>query len=82
MLRHVRLLGPSHVPERRQVNENRRLLFGSNDRVVAFLCECADRDCFSAVMLTGLQADEAWSTHGWILAPGHAAADDGRALDA
>lgn len=64
------------VPERRQVNENRRHLFGNDERIVAFLCECADQDCYSAVMLTGVQADEAWATHGWIVAPGHDPIED------
>lgn len=48
------------TPDRRGVNEYRRRAFGDRaERVVAFVCECADEQCRRAVLLTPVQYDEA-----------------------
>lgn len=48
------------VSGRREVNEYRRRLFGGEpERVVAFVCECADERCRRAVLLTAAQYDRA-----------------------
>ena len=47
------------APNRRDVNEYRRRAFGNRpDRVVAFVCECADERCRRAVLLTPAEYDE------------------------
>jgi hypothetical protein len=43
---------------RRQVNDFRRRSFGEpRERLVAFVCECADERCRRAVLLTPVQYD-------------------------
>jgi hypothetical protein len=43
---------------RREVNDYRRRMFGSEpERVVAFVCECADERCRRAVLLTAAEYD-------------------------
>jgi hypothetical protein len=37
---------------RRDFNDDRRRIFGGANRLIAFICECADPDCRNTVLLT------------------------------
>jgi hypothetical protein len=53
----------------RDVNEQRRQLFGHPDRLIAFVCECSDGACTDAVVLTAEQYDA--RRPGAVVAEGH-----------
>jgi hypothetical protein len=58
---------------RRTLNDNRRLLFAASP-LIAFVCECADPDCYATVPLAADRFDllRQAPPH-LLLAPGHAA---------
>jgi hypothetical protein len=63
---------PARDP-RQKVNNNRRQLFAASD-AIAFICECAHRDCYTTVALTAAQFDLArQAPPHLVLAPGHLA---------
>lgn len=57
------------APDRRAINAYRRRAFGSSEeRSIAFVCECADADCRRAVLLTAAEYDHAVAAARPILA--------------
>lgn len=63
---------PAEDP-RQEVNNSRRQLFAASD-AIAFICECARRDCYTTVALTAAQFDLArQAAPHLVLAPGHPA---------
>ena len=57
---------------RRRLNEHRLTLYADRDREIVFVCECADPDCRTGVMLTVRDYDKLRPEP--ILAEGHLAA--------
>ena len=58
--------------DRREVNEFRlRTFHGADDRVIAFICECADPNCRRAVALTRATYDDLRRQGKPILFPTH-----------
>lgn len=52
----------------RTANDYRRRTFGGRaDRLVAYVCECADDGCRRAVLLTGEQYDAVRAADGSVL---------------
>lgn len=68
--------------ERREINDGRQRLFGSGDpaRLIAFVCECGERDCHRTVPLTVTEYEA--RRPGLILARGHAPAGEEEPLSA
>lgn len=63
---------PAEDP-RQKVNNNRRQLFAASE-AIAFICECANRDCYTTVALTAARFDLArQAPPQLVLAPGHLA---------
>ena len=63
--------------ERREVNEFRLRAFGREaDRLIAFICECADPNCRRAVTLTGAAYDDLRAQGKPILFPAHVPDED------
>lgn len=59
---------------RRELNDDRRRLFAGS-ATIAFLCECADRDCYATVALSPDEFDRARQTPPHLLlAADHSAA--------
>jgi len=48
----------SRVRPTRDFNDDRRRIFGGSDRLIAFVCECADPECRQTVPLTEAQYDQ------------------------
>jgi hypothetical protein len=42
---------------RREANDNRRLMFGANGRLIVFVCECEGDGCRDSVLLTAEDFD-------------------------
>ena len=56
------------APGRREVNDYRRRAFGSEpERVVAFVCECADARCRRAVLLSVAEYDRIRAAGGAVV---------------
>jgi hypothetical protein len=66
------------VSARREVNDFRRKAFGNApDRLVAFVCECADDRCRRAVLMTVAEYDEVRAAERDVLLDvSHAPPDD------
>jgi len=65
-------------PDRRQINDSRLSLFGhGKERLIAFVCECADADCRRTVTLTAAEGSELRQQGKPILFRGHVADEDG-----
>ena len=63
--------------DRRQINDYRLHVFGqADDRLIAFVCECADDDCLRAVPLTRAAFDDLRGQGKPVLFHGHAPDDD------
>jgi hypothetical protein len=63
--------------DRREVNEFRLRTFGrEDDRLIAFICECADPDCRRAVALTRATCDDLRVQGKPILFPTHVPDED------
>jgi hypothetical protein len=63
--------------DRREVNEFRLRTFGREDeRLIAFICECADADCRRAVTLTRATYDDLRRQGKPILFPAHVPDED------
>ncbi len=63
--------------DRRDVNEFRLRTFGhEDDRVIAFICECADPDCRRTVVLTRTTYDDLRRQRKPILFPTHVPDED------
>lgn len=60
----------------REINEFRARIFGVPNRVVAFVCECAEPGCRRAVRLTRDEYDDLRANEQTILFPGHDAAEE------
>jgi hypothetical protein len=60
--------------DRRQINDDRRRVFGSNRELVAYVCECEDDDCARTVALSADEYERLRATpSGAILAAEHSA---------
>jgi hypothetical protein len=58
---------------RRRLNENRRALFGTTqERTVAFICECGDPRCRETVLLSGSQFEARTKQGALLVHPQHA----------
>jgi hypothetical protein len=55
--------------DRRQINDDRRRLFGAGHDLIAFVCECDDETCARTVPLSAGDYDRA--RPGAILEAGH-----------
>jgi hypothetical protein len=63
--------------DHREVNEFRLRTFGrEDDRMIAFICECADPDCSRAVALTRATYDDLRRQSKPILFPEHVPDED------
>jgi hypothetical protein len=63
--------------DRREVNEFRLRTFGrEDDRMIAFICECADLDCSRAVTLTRATYDDLRRQGKPLLFPAHVPDED------
>ena len=63
--------------DRREVNEFRLRTFGrEDDRMIAFICECADPDCRRAVVLRRATYDDLRRQGKPILFPAHVPDED------
>jgi hypothetical protein len=71
-------LGPHfRMPvDRRQVNDFRQQFFGGEERLIAYVCECADPNCRRAVRLTPTSFADLRRTDGFVLSPGHMPIED------
>jgi hypothetical protein len=62
-------VGLVKLKARKAFNDDRRRVFSASARPIAFVCECADPECRSSVVLTRAEYDEA--REGPIVASGH-----------
>jgi len=54
---------------RREVNENRRQLFGGSGRLIVFVCECESEGCRNSVLLSAEDFDAI--RPGWVKLDSH-----------